>query len=151
MGGKEYLINSISFGGNHYITDYGFSNREITSNNGIIYDSIDMLKPEGEIYNQISDYYFRVLDALGIINSASHGEIKVDDKGPVLIEVGARLPGINYPKLIESCVPYGPIQALADVYTNPQRKQARSKSRKAQQGGIFAVNCYRSFDRCFGF
>ena len=121
LGGKEYLVNSVSYGGNHYITDYGFSNREVTTDDGIIYDSIDMLEPEGEIYEIIKDYYFKVLDALGIVNSASHGEVKVDDKGVVLIEVGARLPGINYPMLVELCVPYGPVQALADVYTNPER------------------------------
>lgn len=121
LGGKEYLINSVSYKGNHYITDYGFSNREVTSDNGIIYDSMDMLAPQGDIYKQIRDYYFKVLDALGITNSASHGELKVDDKGPILIEVGARLPGINYPKLVELCVPYGPIQALADIYTNPEK------------------------------
>ncbi|MCG6967898.1 MAG: ATP-grasp domain-containing protein, partial [Chromatiaceae bacterium] len=121
LEGKEYLINSVSHKGIHYITDYGFSNREVTKDGGIIYDSIDMLEPKGEAYDQIRDYYFKVLDALGIINSASHGEIKVDDKGPVLIEVGARLPGIDYPKLIESCIPYGPIQALADTYTHPER------------------------------
>lgn len=127
LEGKEYLINTVSYKGNHYITDYGFSNRETATDNGIMYDSIDMLEPRGEVYEKIKDYYFKVLDALGIINSASHGEIKVDEKGPVLIEVGARLPGINYPKLVELCTDYGPIEALADIYTHPERFIEKTK------------------------
>ncbi len=95
IGGTEYVVNSISIDGKHKITDI-WRYEKITDNDGVlIYDTmvlVDRLVPGMQ---DLVQYDFKVLDAVDMKNGFCHTEIKVDEKGPVLIETNARLMGGN--------------------------------------------------------
>jgi len=132
LGGIEYMMNAVSCRGEHFITECALSNRIVLDDGAIIYDSLDMIDSERSDYRELQSYFCKVLDALGIQNGPSHGELKIDNRGPVLIEVGARLPGASVPLLSEQCMDYGPITATADAFLNPSQfvqRVRRSKGR----------------------
>ena len=54
-------------------------------------------------FGQLADYAARVVEALGLRRAPIHLEVKVDAKGPCIIEIGARLAGGNLPVLASRC------------------------------------------------
>jgi hypothetical protein len=53
----------------------------------------------GPLFWQLVEYAARVLEVLELRRAPVHMEVKVDPRGPCLIEVAARLPGGNQPAL----------------------------------------------------
>ncbi len=96
IGGTEYIVNSLSIDGRHKITDVWRYEKIISDDGILIYDSmvlVDRLVPGMQ---EILQYDYKVLDAVEMKNGFCHTEIKVDEKGPVLIETNARIMGGNF-------------------------------------------------------
>ncbi len=96
IGGTEYVVNSLSIDGKHKITDIWRYEKIIDDDGILIYDTmvlVDRLVPGMQ---DLVQYDYKVLDAVGMKNGFCHTEIKVDEKGPVLIETNARLMGGNF-------------------------------------------------------
>lgn len=91
--GREISVESISFKGNHYvlqITD------KITTG-APFFVEIEHHQPSSlnpDIQNRIKKIVVKALDALHIINGASHAELKITKSGDIkVIEIGARMGG----------------------------------------------------------
>ena len=56
--------------------------------------------PNGPAYQEIEDYVFSTLDAVGFDWGASHVELMLAPEGPRLIEINARLVGAKIPRLV---------------------------------------------------
>lgn len=98
IGGREYVADSISYNGKHLLTDahmYTKTNA-VGSGGNFVYDRTSLLHSLDAFP---LDYVNTALDAVGIENGLSHMELIIDEKGPVMIEVGARIIGL-------SCLPY---------------------------------------------
>lgn len=93
LRGQQYLVNSVSIDGQHYISDIWADHRETVPGASNIYDYEELLAAEGALQNDILDYLQRALDALGVRNGPAHSELMMLDDGPVLIETGARMHG----------------------------------------------------------
>ncbi len=96
IGGTEYIVNSLSIDGRHKITDVWRYEKIIDEDGILIYDTmvlVDRLVPGMQ---ELLQYDYKVLDAVDMKNGYCHTEIKVDDKGPVLIETNARIMGGNF-------------------------------------------------------
>ncbi|WP_413740353.1 ATP-grasp domain-containing protein [Sodalis sp. RH14] len=116
--GEEYVVDAVSKNGKHVVTNICKYTKDIV-NGSFIYRETRYLPATGKIASILTDYNDAVLDALDILFGASHSEIILTDKGPVLVEVGARLHGgITSPQVIESCSVKGPVTLLVDCYTN---------------------------------
>ena len=95
IGGTEYIVNSLSIDGKHKITDIWRYEKIVQPDGVLTYDTcilVDRLVPGMQ---DILEYCYQVLDAVDMKNGFSHNEFKVDEKGPVLIEVNARVMGGN--------------------------------------------------------
>ena len=95
IGGTEYIVNSLSIDGKHKITDIWRYEKIVQPDGVLVYDTmilVDRLVPGMQ---DLLEYTYKVLDAVEMKNGFSHNEIKVDEKGPVLIEVNARVMGGN--------------------------------------------------------
>lgn len=95
IGGTEYICDFASRNGRHVLLAYlQYNMIELIDQktNALlpVYDSVILKK---HISQDVLVYAHSVLDALGITQGASHMEIKIDEHGPILIEVGARITG----------------------------------------------------------
>jgi len=92
LNGKQYIVNTVSSEGNHFITDVW---EEVSANDNIPSNDIhaNMVKRNTEIYSVLANYTYEVLNSLGIRYGAAHSEIRITKNGPCLVEIGARLPG----------------------------------------------------------
>jgi len=92
LAGPQYIVNTVSWDGRHYVTDV-WSQTETRSGSAIVPGGIELLDPAHPTVKALIAYTLRVLDALGIENGAAHTELKLTPQGPALIETGARLMG----------------------------------------------------------
>lgn len=123
--GAEYMLNTVSRDGHHHVCDIWKTSR--ISANGVLdlCDAVYLMKGEGEVQQQLSDYAFEVLDALGIRHGPAHIEIKMTPKGPCLVEVGARIAGGDLSHYAFLGVGESQVEWTVDAYVNQERFMAR--------------------------
>ncbi len=93
LDGLEYVVNTVSRDGKHYICDILESRKRSLNGSPLIYDFYRLLPPHGVIQDQLSRYIIGVLDALEIRNGGGHAEIRMTADGPALVEIAARAMG----------------------------------------------------------
>lgn len=87
--GVEYIINTVSWGGVHFVAEI----HRILKIQGTesLYDTATIVTRKDEEWNEISEYVKKVLNAVHIQYGPGTTEIKYTPKGgPVLIETGSR-------------------------------------------------------------
>lgn len=91
--GQEYSVEGISYKGNHKIL--AFTLKYTTGAPSFIETGHMEPAPLNPVLqNKIEQVVIHALDTLGIKNSASHSEIKIDDNNNIkIIEIGARMGG----------------------------------------------------------
>merc|ERR1719267_187170 len=85
------------------------------NSNAIISEGNRLLPSTGEIQEQLVSYVFRVLDAVGLRYGPCHTEVMFTPRGPILVEVNARLHGLQGPRLIELSTGTSKATYTADV------------------------------------
>jgi glutathione synthase/RimK-type ligase-like ATP-grasp enzyme len=133
--GPEYIVNTVSCAGEHHLTD-AWATERITANGirDLVVAQI-LMRSDEPVLDELTDYGFRVLDALGIRYGAAHLEIKLTPEGPRLIEVGARPSGLPY--FVADVLGEGQLEWSVDAYVNPERFRAR-RSEKYRRRHAFA-------------
>jgi biotin carboxylase len=116
MEGREYVVNTVSWEGRHFITDIWTNDKR---KNGLMYDYQDLIDPGVGVGAEISSYIRSVSDAVGIRYGAGHSELIYTDSGPVLIEIGARLHGDFAPSSLMDVFGYNQLSVLAQSYLHP--------------------------------
>ena len=92
LRGEEYSVESLTYSGETTVVQ--FTEKYITPYPRTV--ELGHLQPaelDQSTKMKVSAVVRKALAALGVMNSASHTEVMVTDRGPVLIEVGARLGG----------------------------------------------------------
>lgn len=124
LKGDEYVINSVSYAGKHYVTDIWKYRKKTISGQGTIYDRDELISFEGEIQTKLVSYTHHVLDALEIQYGPSHAEVIITPEGePVLVEVGARLSGGTDMAVSNECIGNNAVQLSVDCYTDQKSFQ----------------------------
>lgn len=98
IAGQEYVVNTISRDGEHFVTSLWKYIKKRTKSGGYVYDYCENIIKSEPGFFRLINYAFSCLDALGIKNGPVHGEYMIDDKGPVLIEVNCRVMGAGIPR-----------------------------------------------------
>merc|ERR1711896_119497 len=75
----------------------------------------ELLEPVGAEQDALVDYVFNVLDAVGLQHGPCHTEVMFTKRGPILVEVNARMHGLQGPRLIEACTGTSKATYAADV------------------------------------
>ncbi|HRD69368.1 MAG TPA: ATP-grasp domain-containing protein [Legionella sp.] len=119
LEGTEYVVNSVSCNGMHYVTDIWVCKKRIV-NNRVIYDKEELIPAEGVIQEVLSLYIFKVLDALKIKYGPAHSEVILTKNGPILLETGARVGGAVHPDIHKDCFGHSQIELTLDAYLNEQ-------------------------------
>jgi hypothetical protein len=99
--GVEYFINSVSDKGIHRVVEIGQYTKRPGPTGTPIYDFEEFVPASSAEGAILREFTVAVLDALGITSSASHTEVMLAERGPVLIETGARLGGAVIPQVVK--------------------------------------------------
>ncbi|MEU0156101.1 ATP-grasp domain-containing protein [Micromonospora fulviviridis] len=120
LAGVEYYVNSVSRDGVHRVVEvWRYHKRSVSGRT--VYDYEDLLAWEDPTARRIADYAMAVLDALEIRNGAGHTEVMLTERGPVLVECGARLGGGQMPELLSRCTGTNQVDSLASAIGQPER------------------------------
>lgn len=93
--GDEFMVNTISSGETICVSDIVEVKKKIL-NNSPVYDYSHIISPSHAQFEPIFDYVSKALKAVGFKFGAAHTEIIfTKDRGPVLVEVNARLIGAS--------------------------------------------------------
>jgi len=124
LTGTEFGVNTVSWNGKHRLAELWQYKKVKVEGVGNVYDCTRLHDwPEGQLMELVR-YAFSVLDALGIRYGAAHTEIMLTEKGPLLIESGARIMGGTIPpELIVSCAGQCQVDLMVAAYSNPEKFQ----------------------------
>ncbi|MCX4746942.1 ATP-grasp domain-containing protein [Kitasatospora sp. NBC_01287] len=119
--GGEYVVNTVSRDGRHQVTDIWKYTKVDTNGVRDLIAGAYLLPRHGEVQDQLVPYAFEVLDALGIRHGPGHFEIKLTPDGPCLVEVGARLSGLDKPYYARVGTGQSQLDWVVDAYARPER------------------------------
>lgn len=125
LRGTEYMVNTVSRDGRHHVTDIWRTTR-ITANGVLdLGDTAYLMPRRGQTQDLLARYAGQVLDALGIRHGPAHVEVKMTSRGPVLVEMGARICGGNLPYYAKVALGESQLDWTVDAYLRPDRFLAR--------------------------
>ncbi|PHY21105.1 GNAT family N-acetyltransferase [Caulobacter sp. BP25] len=136
LKGREYVVDTVSLDGRHRLAAlwaYGKPTPDFATV-GLLATK-QLLPAEGPLAEALFDFAAQVVDALGIRHGAGHCEIIVDEHGPALVEIGARLHG-GPPAHLMSRAATGTSQLdlLVESHVDPDRFAADITSRYVLTG-----------------
>ncbi len=117
--GTEYAFNTVSVDGRHHATGIWEYGRTLVRGAATVYDWDKILPFHGEVQDRLTEYGFKVLNALGVRHGPAHLEIKDTPDGPRLIEMGARLYGSRLPLLEMQATNRRTVELAIDALLNP--------------------------------
>eukprot|EP00456_Euglypha_rotunda_P033824 TRINITY_DN2609_c0_g1_i5.p1 TRINITY_DN2609_c0_g1~~TRINITY_DN2609_c0_g1_i5.p1 ORF type:complete len:368 (+),score=43.31 TRINITY_DN2609_c0_g1_i5:164-1105(+) len=126
LEGKEYVVDSVSRNGKHkIITIWEYEKKKCNGAN-FVYFAMRLMSGEGKREQKLIKYMKQVLDALGIVNGASHGEVMYTPTGPCLVEVGARPHGGegSWVPLVNKCLGRNQVACALDALLDEKAFEA---------------------------
>lgn len=115
LGGNEYIVDLFSNEGEIHVTDVWVYEKGRPPGPKNLCWNCRLIPPEEA--RRVADYAKRVAQVLRIEFGPSHAEIKDDPKrGPVLIEIGARLCGAGLPQLLREASNFDLFHATLQVF-----------------------------------
>ena len=105
IGGVEHVVNGITdHRGNVLVTDvWRYDKRDVSATQRNIYHQTIKVNTWEREFAPLARYATSVVHALGLRKAPVHMELKFDEYGPCLVEVGARFAGGNQPLLASEC------------------------------------------------
>jgi len=122
LRGKEYVVDHVSRNGIHKTVMVWVYDKRPANGSAFVYFGcipVDPRSPEGRI---LIPYVRGVLDALGVRNGPSHGEVMITTDGPCLVEMNCRAHGgdANWRPLCRALTGgYSQVGATVDAYLEP--------------------------------
>lgn len=104
LEGDEYIVDTISYKGKHILVGiwkYKKVHGLPWNKSAIMPEYSFFLPSQGKDQNRLAAYVFRVLDAVGLRFGPCHSEVMMTKRGPVLVEVNARMHGMQGPLMTE--------------------------------------------------
>ena len=116
LQGTEYFIDSVSKNGQHAFTDIWKYKKRSINGHDFVYDKNDLCAYDDPTVVLLRAYVVKVLNALNIQNGPAHAEVMMTEKGPRLVEIGARLDGVTIPQVNRICVGFSPVDTTIDAF-----------------------------------
>ncbi|WP_412058484.1 ATP-grasp domain-containing protein [Bartonella sp. DGB2] len=101
--GEEYVVDAIVNGKAIKICALSRYNKGTHNGSTFVYETLDVLDAQDPLYSALITYAKQCIHAVGIEHGPAHMEIMQTVRGPVMIEVGARLHGGIAPALFTHC------------------------------------------------
>eukprot|EP01065_Artemidia_motanka_P020457 TRINITY_DN2449_c0_g1_i1.p1 TRINITY_DN2449_c0_g1~~TRINITY_DN2449_c0_g1_i1.p1 ORF type:complete len:570 (+),score=148.02 TRINITY_DN2449_c0_g1_i1:84-1712(+) len=116
LSGDEYVVNTVSWEGRHWVTDVWLSRKD----DRLCYDRQELVTDcSSAELGSVVEYTRSVLQAVGLTAGAAHTEVMNTPQGPTLVEVNARAQG-DVPRATQ-VVGYDQMGAISWAISQPQR------------------------------
>jgi predicted ATP-grasp superfamily ATP-dependent carboligase len=118
LDGTEYIIDTCTLDGNHLCCAvWRYTKRKGVpwSPKAIVTQYQEILASDAPECEALVSYVFKVLDAVGLVHGPCHTEVMMTKRGPILVEVNARMHGVQGPLLIEKATGIGLASYVADA------------------------------------
>lgn len=146
LRGQQFFVNTISIDGRHHVAEIWKDTRRSVAGASLAYDVEELLAPTGDLQDTLSGYVFEVLDALGIRWGPAHSEVMLTDRGPVLIETGARMQGTILPDSVLAATGHSQVTLTADCYADPERLLALLGKPYMLNSNVWVVSLIAPYD-----
>jgi len=133
LRGTEYIVNTASWDGRHRICEIWCTTRISVNNVLDLVDTEYLMPRSGAAPEKLGDYATQVLDALGIRYGAAHLEIRMTSRGPVLVEIGARICGADLPRYAQIAQGESQLDWTVMAYLDPARFLGTYQESRAPQ------------------
>jgi biotin carboxylase/drug/metabolite transporter (DMT)-like permease len=124
IGGTEYVVDLFGTGDGVVVTDLWRYEKIANEHGKNIYYNVVLEDLHSPKHQALKEYAIKLAVAVGIEIGPVHAEIKVDDGGPIMIEIASRLPGCKIPYATIECSNFNIVEASVDVYLHGVRKLA---------------------------
>jgi drug/metabolite transporter (DMT)-like permease len=121
IGGTEYVVDLFGTGQGIVVTDVWRYEKINTEHGNNIYYNVVLEALHCAKHQTLEQYAIELAQAVGILIGPAHAEIKVDENGPVMIEIGSRLPGCKIPFATVECSNFDVVAASVDVFLKGTR------------------------------
>ncbi|MEU6084383.1 ATP-grasp domain-containing protein [Streptomyces sp. NPDC047108] len=123
--GPQLIVNTVSHQGRHLLAD--FQTARIDEVEGRpVYRNQRVVRTLTAQHREVVDYAFRCLDGLGVRNGGADTEIRLTDRGPLLVEVNARLMGATIShSAYTAALGHNQADLIAERYVSPGRFERR--------------------------
>lgn len=120
LAGTEFVVNSVSRAGRHHVAEVWRYVKRPVPGGSVVYDFEETL-PAGEPLAAVAaGYVRRALDALGVRSGPAHSELMLTARGPVLLETGARLPGMVLPQVMDAHFGVSQVRLAVRAVVDPE-------------------------------
>ncbi|TCT88976.1 biotin carboxylase [Gibbsiella quercinecans] len=143
VSGIEYVVDTFSVDGIHYVCDICKYSKVNTEHQMSIYETIEWVEETDPVAPSLINYTNLVLNALGVKFGCAHIEIMLTNDGPKLIEVGARAHGGGHPIFNLVATGDSQLHRLIDFVSN-QRKISTNYQLKNHTKVVFLINKEKS-------
>jgi biotin carboxylase len=123
LAGDEYVINTVSHDGRHWLTDVWAVTKRLTEAGRNIYDFDDLVSWEN--HPELIEYTFSVLDAVGLSMGPGHTEVMITSNGPRLLETAARVTGAANPEALQEATGADQIELTVECHLFPEQLKNR--------------------------
>lgn len=135
LDGPEFMVNTVSCNGHHYVSDIWHNHKIFMPGRGFIYDRNDLIPSSRHDAVALAAYTVQVLDALGIRNGPAHAEVIMTDEGPRLVEIGARINGLIDPEYSDQLLGHNQIALSVQAYVDPDQFLVKRDSYRLKRNG----------------
>lgn len=115
--GMQYIVNTVSAGGQHMIAEIWADHRIQTPDGHGVYDRTEWLSPDEDpaLFALLASYVRRAITAVGVRFGPAHSEVMLTETGPILIETGVRPEGPVNPDAVTLAVGTHHVRAAVDA------------------------------------
>lgn len=139
LTGTEYVVNSVSADGRHFVTDVWRCHKRVVDGRPV-YDYEALVTPDDPALDVIYPYIRTALTGLDVVWGPAHSELIVTAHGPRLLETGARISGLANPHALDLCTGRNQVALSKQVYLDPEAVGRLTGSRYALGRHALCVN-----------
>lgn len=122
--GAEFIVNTVSMKGRHTVTDLWEYSKIPIGSLGNAYNYAKLVRTFEPKHLEVIEYAKAALSALDFQYGPSHTEIMLTDRGPLLIETGARPMGGYFPmEVLDEALHHHIVDVSLDSYIDQERFQ----------------------------
>jgi len=121
LHGKEYMVNTVSCNGKHYVSDIWYADKTRVEGYAQIYNKNHLINSSSVEYDILKNYVFTVLEALNIKYGPAHTEVIITPDGPFLVEIASRISGAVDPQFNQACLGTDQIELTLESYLQPEK------------------------------